>query len=167
MRLIGAFETEKEAYVFYSFLIKEGIQNIYEPFIEEKTGAKQYRIWVYDEDDLDMAVEWMNRFKQNPNEPQFQNLELPLAATPPPPDYAQITETEELKWKPVQSIRIKERHDLLAQVLDVLTYQEVDLLLDTSTEDRALAGQTKVSRIDDQITGIITSTGFCRIRACE
>ncbi len=138
MRLIGAFETEKEAYVFYSFLLKEGIQNIYEPFFEEKTGAKQYRIWMYDEDDLDMAVEWIKRFKENPNEPQFQNLELPLAATPPPPDYAQISETEELKWKPVQSIRIKERRFtfLLTNLLIIICsflflwndYQEAQIL---------------------------------------
>jgi len=109
MRLIGTFETEKEAYVFYSFLIKEGIQNIYESYSDEKSGAKQYRIWVYDEDDLDMAVEWMSRFKENPNDPQFQNLEIPLISTPPPPDYSQVSASEESKWQPVQSIRIKER----------------------------------------------------------
>jgi GlpG protein len=117
MRLIGTFETEKEAYVFYSFLLKEGIQNIYEPYADEKSGTKHYRIWVYDEDDLDLTTEWMNRFKQNPNDSQFQNVEIPLAATPPPPDYAQISESEELKWQPVQSIRIKERRYLF-----LLTY---------------------------------------------
>jgi GlpG protein len=107
MRLIGTFETEKEAYVFYSFLIKEGIQNIYEPYSDEKSGIKHYRIWVYDEDDLEMAVDWMSRFKENPNDPQFQNLATPLVT--PPPDYAQVSESEDLKWKPIQSIRIKER----------------------------------------------------------
>jgi GlpG protein len=109
MRLIGTFDTEKEAYVFYALLLKEGIQNIYEPYSDEKTNIKHYRIWVYDEDDLDMALDWLKRLKENPNDPQFQNLELPLAATPPPPDYAQISEAEEQKWQPVQSIRIKER----------------------------------------------------------
>ncbi len=140
MRLIGAFETEKEAYAFYSFLIKEGIQNTYEPYAEEKSGAKHYRIWVYDEDDLDLANEWMHRFKQNPNDPQFQNLAIPLSATPPPPDYAQISESEELKWKPVQSIRVKERRYsfLLTHLIIVLCgflylwndFQEAEILKD-------------------------------------
>ncbi len=140
MRLIGTFETEKEAYVFYSFLLKEGIQNIYEPFADEKSGAKHYRIWVYDEDDLDFSIEWMDRFKQNPNDPQFQNLEIPLAATPPPPDYGQVTESEDLKRQPVQSIRIKERRYsfLLTYLIIVLCgflylwndFQEAEILKD-------------------------------------
>lgn len=109
MRLIGTFETEKTAYTFYSFLIKEGIQNIYEAYSDEKSGGKLYRIWVYDEDDLNLAIDWMNQFKENPNNPRFQNLELPLSATPPPPDYAQVSESEELKWKPMQAVRIKQR----------------------------------------------------------
>jgi GlpG protein len=109
MRLIGTFETEKEAYSFYSFLLKEGIQNIYEPYSEEKTGAKHYRIWIYDEDDLNAAIDAMNRFKENPSHPQFQNPEPPPASTPPPPDFAQISASEDLKWRPVQSVRLKKR----------------------------------------------------------
>jgi GlpG protein len=106
MRLIGEFETEKEAYAFYSFLLKEGIQNIYEPHAD-KSNLKHYNIWIYDEDDLEIAVDWMKKFKENPDDPKF-HFELPLAATPPPPDYAQVSEAEELKWKPVQAIRIKQ-----------------------------------------------------------
>lgn len=109
MRLIGSFETEKEAYAFYSFLLKEGMQNIYEPFSDEKTGQKQYRIWIYDEDNLDEAIEWLKRYKENPNDPQFVNIEIPIVATPPPPNYAEISEKEELKWRSVPSIRIKEK----------------------------------------------------------
>ena len=71
--------------------------------------GKTYRIWVHDEDDLNLATDWMNQFKENPDDPRFQNLELPLAATPPPPDYAQVSESEELKWKPMQAVRIKQR----------------------------------------------------------
>ncbi|MBI2812597.1 MAG: rhomboid family intramembrane serine protease, partial [Candidatus Melainabacteria bacterium] len=109
MRLIGTFDTEKEAYGFYSFLIKEGIQNIYEPYVDDKTLAKHYRIWVYDEDHLDEAIEWMKQFRENPNDSKFQNIELPLSAIPPTPDYAEISEKEDLKWKPVASIKIKKR----------------------------------------------------------
>ena len=46
MRLIGTFDTEKEAYTFYSFLLKEGIQNIYEPFTMMNQHKKRYRIWI-------------------------------------------------------------------------------------------------------------------------
>ena len=109
MRLIGTFETEKEAYAFYSFLLKEGMQNIYEPFSDEKSGQKQYRIWIYDEDNLEEAIEWMKRYKENPNDPQFVNVEIPTIATPPPPNYSEISEKEELKWQSVPSIRIKKR----------------------------------------------------------
>lgn len=108
MRLIGSFETEKQAYAFYSFLLKEGVQNIYEPFLEEKTGVKNYRIWVYDEDDLDVATEWMQRYKENPGDPKFQGADLPSEATPPPPNYSEITKSEDLKWRSVPP-RVKVR----------------------------------------------------------
>ncbi len=101
MRLIGTFDTEKEAYAFYSLLLKEGIQNIYEPCLEEKTGAKQYRIWVCNEDDLQTSIDWMNRYKQNPNDPKFQGVDVPAAAAPPSPAYKEISQSEDLKWQSV------------------------------------------------------------------
>ncbi len=109
MRLIGTFETEKEAYSFYSLLLKEGIQNIYEPCAEEKTGAKQYRIWVYDEDDLESALDWLKRYKENPGDPKFQGLEIPPSTAPPSPDYAEISQSEDQKWQTVPPRVIKGR----------------------------------------------------------
>ncbi len=109
MRLIGSFETEKEAYAFYSFLLKEGIQNIYEAFTEEKTGHKQYRIWIYDEDQFEDAAAKLAEFKSNPSDPKFLNAELPLVATPPPPNYAEISQKENLKWQTVPSIPKRRR----------------------------------------------------------
>ncbi len=103
MRLIGSFDTEKQAYAFYSFLLKEGIQNIYEPFSDEKTGAKAYRIWIYDENDLDLAEEWLTKFKEHPEDPKFQNIDISLASTPPPPDFkeeAYPKETEVIVRRP-------------------------------------------------------------------
>lgn len=107
--MIGSFDTEKEAYSFYSFLLKEGIQNIYESFTEEKTSAKQYRIWVYDEDDLENAVEWMKRYRENPADPKFQSGDIPMATTPPSPGYTEISESEDLKWQSVPPVRVKTR----------------------------------------------------------
>jgi GlpG protein len=109
MRLIGAFDTEKEAYSFYSLLLKEGIQNIYEPFVEEKTGARQYRIWIYDEDDLETAIDWLKQYKEAPGDPKFQGLDPPLAATPPSPDYAEVSASEDLKWQSIPPVRVKAR----------------------------------------------------------
>lgn len=111
MRLIGTLETEKQAYSFYSFLLKEKIQNTYESFSEEKSDVKHYRIWVYDEDDLDAATEWLDLYKKNPNDPRFEGSEIPVSASPPPPapKYAEISKSEDLKWKSVPPPLIKQR----------------------------------------------------------
>jgi GlpG protein len=96
MRLIGTFNTEKEAYTLYSFLLKEGVQNVYEPFEDPDQHKKRYRIWVFDEDDLDRASDWLKQFQDNPNAPLFQNVQIPLVAITPPPDVA-AKQDEELR----------------------------------------------------------------------
>ncbi len=92
MRLIGTFDTEKDAYMLYSFLLKEGIQNIYEPFEDPQQHKKRYHIWVFNEDDLDLATDWLQKFQENPNDPAFQNVQIPLIATPPPIDVGRMEE---------------------------------------------------------------------------
>ena len=92
MRLIGSLKTEQEAYAFYSFLLKEGIQSIYEPFTEETSKQKQYRIWIYEEDDLEMASESLEQYRQSPNDPKFQSLDAPTTPAPSPPNYSEISE---------------------------------------------------------------------------
>lgn len=110
MRLIGTFDKEQEAFAFYAFLLKEGIQNIYEPFTEG-SGQKRYHIWIYEEDDLEEAEKWITQYKENPNDPKFQNVAPPaIAATPPPPKYEEISEKEELKWRrPARALLPKRR----------------------------------------------------------
>ncbi len=107
MRLIGSFDTEKQAYGFYSFLLKEGIQNIYEVSQEQKTDAKQYRIWVYDEDDLERACQWMQAYREHPEDPKFLQPDTSATAAPPSPDYREISESEDLKWQSVPSKILK------------------------------------------------------------
>ncbi len=109
MRLIGTLATEKEAYSLYSFLLKEKIQNIYEPCLEEKTGVKQFRIWIYNEDDLEKAMGLLKLYKENPGDPQFQGVGAPPASGPPTPNYSEIAESEDLKWQTVPSSRVKQR----------------------------------------------------------
>jgi GlpG protein len=99
MRLIGTFTTEQEAYAFYAFLLKEKIQNIYELGKEEGTHAKQYRIWVYDENDLEKAEEWLKRYNQDPHDPLFEAPVPSKKPIPPTPAYAEISEKEDLKWR--------------------------------------------------------------------
>lgn len=103
MRLIGNFETEKEAYAFYSFLLKEKIQNIYEPYLEENTKVKHYRVWVYDEDDLSKALEWLEHYKEHPEDPKFQAPDLQYGKTPPSPDYSEVAKSEDAKWQSIPS----------------------------------------------------------------
>ncbi len=70
MRLIGTVETEKQAYAFQALLAKEGIENTYEPFVEG--SATHYRIWIYSEEDLEKATGWMQKLKEHPEDPKFQ-----------------------------------------------------------------------------------------------
>lgn len=105
MRLIGSFNTEKEAYAFYSFLLKEGIQNIYEPFTDETTRSKRYRIWVYSEEDLSLALEWKEEFDKNPDDPRFEQVRKTPEAIPPTPAYSQISEEEQQKWESIPKAR--------------------------------------------------------------
>lgn len=107
MRLIGSFNTEKEAYAFYSFLLKAGIQNIYEPYSEATSKEKRYRVWVYDEEDLPQALEWQEEFTNHPEDPKFQLPQGPVGVVPPTPEYSQISEEEEQKWDSMPKGRLK------------------------------------------------------------
>ncbi len=98
MRLIRTFDTEKEAYTLYSFLLKEGVQNVYEAFQDEQQHKKRYRIWVFDEDDLSRAIEWLEKFQENPGASEFQHVQIPLAALSPPTD-ARIKQDEGLQMQ--------------------------------------------------------------------
>jgi len=111
MRLIGTLETEQQAYSFYSFLLKEKIQNTYEAFSEENANAKHYRIWVYDEDDLQAASEWLDLYKKSPQDPRFAGADLPVSSSPPPaaPKYSEISKSEDLKWQSVPPVIVKRR----------------------------------------------------------
>jgi GlpG protein len=83
MRLIGSLSEEKEAYAFSAFLLKEGIQNTYEPFVDPKTSVKSYLIWVLEENDFEVAADWLEKFKAQPNDPHFVRDARPFI--PPAP----------------------------------------------------------------------------------
>ena len=78
MRLISTFDTEKEAYQFYCFLLKENIPNTYEAFQDTEQNKKRYRIWIEEEDDWHRALEWLEQFQKNPHDPKFQDVPIPV-----------------------------------------------------------------------------------------
>ena len=123
MRLIGAFDTEKEAYTFYSFLLKEGVQNVYEPFQDEEKHKKRYRVWVFEEDDLDHAVSWFQQFQKNPNDPAFQNVQIPLVTLATPPSDPSIKEAND----PVPSLppRIRRRRFQMVLTQSIIEPRDV------------------------------------------
>ena len=84
MRLIGSFNSEKEAHAFYSFLLHQGIHSIYEAYSDAKTEHKGYHLWIYNEEDFPIAVDFLNQYRQHPEDPKFQDLDVSLTSVPPP-----------------------------------------------------------------------------------
>jgi len=95
MRLIGTVDTQKEAFLFYSFLMKEGIRSTYEPFEDPEANKERVRIWIYDEDEIDQAITFLDQFKEDPKAPQFADLDLPEAPPKPPDLIAEQQKQEE------------------------------------------------------------------------
>jgi GlpG protein len=98
MRLIGAVDEEKKAYLFSSFLAKEGIKNNYESYIDPKTNQQRFRIWVEEEEDFDRAVSLFEDFERDPDDPKFQTATDFYSFTPPP-----------IEEKPVGKVKLKIR----------------------------------------------------------
>lgn len=67
MRLIGTIKDPTQARRFSGFLTTKGIQNQLEQNEEELI------VWVYDEDDVKVASEWLEKFYADPNDTTFEN----------------------------------------------------------------------------------------------
>jgi len=105
MRLVGDFDKEKEAYVFYAFLLKEGIENTYEPFQDDKSGKKRYHVWIYEEDEFEPALDWLERYRTHPNDPLFQDIQQPIISTTPT-EYPE-SDLEDMEWDTKVKIKPK------------------------------------------------------------
>lgn len=79
MRLVGEFQTEKQAFGFQTFLKNHGINSLY-----DSTTPSIYRVWVVEEEDYDKAVAYYQGWQQDPH-----RAEMP---TPPPPTTAPASE---------------------------------------------------------------------------
>lgn len=119
MRLISTFDTEKQAYTLYSFLLKEGIQNIYEPFDDADQHKKRYRIWVFEEDDFDRAFDWCKQYQENPQAPAFQHVQIPLVTTLAPSESSAKKDEEPQIQLPPLPPRMRHRrfHTVLTQAI--------------------------------------------------
>lgn len=115
MRLIGSLDNEKQAFHFYAYLHKIGIRSTYEPFYDEESKKESVRIWVYDEEDMDQALEALEEFKKHPSDAKFIDVEPPLILPQP---IGQITSAQ---TKALKKIRISPRQKLKAHFY-TLTY---------------------------------------------
>lgn len=165
MRLIGTFETEKEAYAFYSFLQKEQIQNIYESFTDAATGKKQYRCWIFDEDDFQEASDWLDQFRKNPNDPRFQQADL-ATATPPTPRYEEVTKEEHQKWRttpirrPPPRFRLTLTHLILLLCVFLFTLDDIQERF-IASEKGPLALNFTFTPVEQNLLFDYTSTFQC------
>lgn len=75
MRLIATFEQEKEAFAFSSLLKNKEIANSYELQTDPQTEGTVFRVWVVNEEDVETAELWLNKFKENPEDPEFLQRE--------------------------------------------------------------------------------------------
>lgn len=74
MRLICTIEpnkTKQNPFELSFFLTKEGIDNECEEIKED--GHPSYRIWVYDEDMVDKALEIYEKYRANPTDPTYRS----------------------------------------------------------------------------------------------
>ncbi len=69
MRLITSFEERESARRFYSLLVNEGIDALYE------MDENKFKVWIYDEEQLEKAEELLAHFKENPNDSKFDVAE--------------------------------------------------------------------------------------------
>lgn len=97
MRLIGKLENEKQAFVFYSYLLSEGIHSTYETAYDPEEKKHVVSIWIYEEDEVEKAQQYLKEFKQNPSDPRFVKVEFPQAPPQPPDTIAEAKSSEEKK----------------------------------------------------------------------
>ncbi|MCC5832051.1 MAG: rhomboid family intramembrane serine protease [Chlamydiales bacterium] len=94
MRLIctiNTFETDENPYEFSYYLTSQGVDNQCEELSDEN-----YRIWVYEEDQVDKAHSFYQEYKTHPHDPRYRvRYETASRAT-----HEQLEDEPELKARP-------------------------------------------------------------------
>ncbi len=76
MRLIYTLNDQKQALILSTFLTAEGVVNQLEITTNTDWGSPQYgdavcHLWIYDEDQVEVAEKWISAFKAQPDNPVF------------------------------------------------------------------------------------------------
>lgn len=108
MRLIGKLDSQKQAFVFYSFLLSEGIHSTYESIYDSDEKKNVLAIWIYEEDAIQRASQLLSEFKQNPQDPRFAKIEFP-EAPPQPPDLIAKGKEKGAEKVSLEDIKIPDR----------------------------------------------------------
>lgn len=82
MRLIGTFQNENEVKKFALYLDKKGIQHQLEIIPERDWGNANYgninyQLWITDEDDVEKANQFLEQYRQNPDDPIYDSQKNP------------------------------------------------------------------------------------------
>lgn len=81
MRLLCVLKDQDKVREFSHFLTKERIENQLEVETNNDWGSSdygnsEYKIWIYQEDQFDTAIDWLNKYEENPKDPLFQSKKI-------------------------------------------------------------------------------------------
>lgn len=87
MRIICTLNDKSKAQLLSNFLKAEGIDNQLEINTNNDWGSPHYsdttcRIWVYDEDQVEDALKWVDAFQKDPTNPSFKKVKVEPTIVP-------------------------------------------------------------------------------------
>lgn len=99
MRIIGTLHNPEEATRFSSFLKNKGISHqidvdVNTDWSDTGYGDRSFKIWIYEEEQVDQAIDYLTSFSENPKNPLFDTAEE-KKRTLPIPFKEFVEETEE------------------------------------------------------------------------
>lgn len=95
MRLIGQIDSEKDAYLFYLILSKQGIQASYEAVDDPQLRKRIFQVWVYDEEELEQADSLFKEFQKNPKQEAKSVADVRVPPPEPPPPLPSLDNPKE------------------------------------------------------------------------
>lgn len=122
MRMLHTFSNERHALTFSEFLTREEIENQLEMITNRDWGSNDYgtiqcRVWIIDEDDLDIAHQWLEIFQKDPQDPRFHQKSLPTA----PPVTIQVKTSDTTKKPPLGRPQRKPMETLTIYLIVICT----------------------------------------------
>jgi GlpG protein len=143
MRLIGNLESEAKARKFGDYLAGLDIKNELEA---ETDGA--WGIWVYSEEQLEISRQLLQKFRENPNDPQYASSEGKTAELLEREEKAQ----EDYEKKVVTGATLWNRGGF---GIITTTFLSVSILAAFASKLNGDAHQLDVLRLSNSLTGIL------------